>query len=403
MEQWDRMERELISLKEQGLYRNMTVFDTAQTSVVEVEGEKQHLFCSNAYLDLCDDQKTKTCVAAVLEEYGVGSGGSRLTTGSSRLHMELEATLAAFKKREAALVFNTGYMANVGIISALAGKGDVIFSDALNHASIIDGCRLSGAEIVVYRHNDMEDLEEKLSAYKGKGGLIVSDGVFSMDGDIVNLPEFYALAKKYGFLSMIDEAHATGVIGASGRGTEEYYGMEGSVDILMGTLSKAVGAEGGYVCGSRLLITYLVNKARSFIFSTALSPVTMAAAKCGLERIMEEPERVMRLQENIRYFCGLLKERNLIKEAGFSGNGLGETAIIPIIVGDEKRAMEIMKCLREKGYFISAIRYPTVERGSARLRVTLMSSHTREMLLGLADALAECMKECVERREVEYE
>ncbi len=386
MGQWDRMEEELMSLKKQDLYRSMVTFDTAQTSNVEMEGEKQHLFCSNAYLDLCNDRKVKDCATAVLEEYGVGSGGSRLTTGNSRLHVALEQTIAGFKKREAALVFNTGYMANVGTISALVGKGDVIFSDALNHASIIDGCRLSGAKVLIYRHNDMEDLEEKLAAYAGQYGLIVSDGVFSMDGDIVNLPELIKLAKKYHFFTMIDEAHATGVIGHAGGGTEEYYGMEGSVDILMGTLSKAVGAEGGYVCGSRLLITYLMNKARSFIFSTSLSPVTMAAAKCGIERIMEEPQRVARLQENIGYFCGLLEERGICVNR--------ETAIIPIIVGDEKRAMEIMKRLREKGYFISAIRYPTVERGSARLRIALMSSHTKEELLGLADALTECMKEC---------
>ena len=386
MGQWDRMEEELMSLKRQDLYRSMVTFDTAQTSNVEVEGKKQHLFCSNAYLDLCNDRKVKECATAALEEYGVGSGGSRLTTGNSRLHVELEQTIAGFKKREAALVFNTGYMANVGTISALVGKGDVIFSDALNHASIIDGCRLSGAKVLIYRHNDMEDLEEKLAAHAGQYGLIVSDGVFSMDGDIVNLPELIRLAEKYHFFTMIDEAHATGVIGHAGGGTEEHYGMEGSVDILMGTLSKAVGAEGGYVCGSRLLITYLMNKARSFIFSTSLSPVTMAAAKFGIERIMEEPQRVARLQENIGYFCGLLEERGIFVNR--------ETAIIPIIVGDEKRAMEIMKRLREKGYFISAIRYPTVERGSARLRIALMSSHTKEELLGLADALAECMKEC---------
>lgn len=386
MGQWDRMEEELMSLKKQDLYRSMVTFDTAQTSNVEVEGEKQHLFCSNAYLDLCNDRKVKDYATAALEEYGVGSGGSRLTTGNSRLHVELEQTIAGFKKREAALVFNTGYMANVGTISALVGKGDVIFSDALNHASIIDGCRLSGAKVLIYRHNDMEDLEEKVAAHAGQYGLIVSDGVFSMDGDIVNLPELIRLAEKYHFFTMIDEAHATGVIGHAGGGTEEYYGMEGSVDILMGTLSKAVGAEGGYVCGSRLLITYLMNKARSFIFSTSLSPVTMAAAKCGIERIMKEPQRVARLQENIGYFCGLLEERGIFVNR--------ETAIIPIIVGDEKKAMEIMKRLREKGYFISAIRYPTVERGSARLRIALMSSHTKEELLGLADALAECMKEC---------
>lgn len=383
MDKWDRIEKELSLIKEQNLYRSMVTFDTAQSSVIEAEGKKQHLFSSNAYLDLCNDRKVKHYAAEILQEYGVGSGGSRLLTGNSRIHMELEETIARFKKREAALVFNTGYMANVGIISALVGKGDVIYSDALNHASIIDGCRLSRAEIVVYQHNDMEDLERKIIAHEGQYGLIVSDGVFSMDGDIANLPKLVELAEKYHLLSMIDEAHATGVIGATGRGTEEYYDMEGSVDVLMGTLSKAVGAEGGYVCGSRLLIAYLINKARSFIFSTALSPATMAAARCGIERIAEEPWRVAKLQENIRSFCELLRERGILVNS--------ETAIIPIIVGDEAKAMEIMNRLKERGYYISAIRYPTVERGSARLRIALMSSHTKEELTGLADALAECM------------
>ncbi len=253
------------------LLRKMTVFDTAQSSVVEVEGKREHLFSSNSYLDMCNEPAVKEYARRILDEYGIGSGGSRLTTGTTRIHMQLEETIAAFKKREAALVFNTGYMANVGILSALAGRGDIIYSDELNHASIIDGCRLSRADLVIYRHNDMDDLEEKIKAHPGRSGVIVSDGVFSMDGDIVNLPRMVELANRYGLFSMIDEAHATGVIGATGRGTEEYYDMEGAVDVLMGTLSKAVGGEGGFVCGSRTLIDYLVNRARSFIFSTSLS------------------------------------------------------------------------------------------------------------------------------------
>ena len=275
-------------------------------------------------------------------------------------------------------------MANVGILSALTQKGDIIYSDQLNHASIIDGCRLSKADLVIYRHNDMDDLEEKIKAHPGKRGIIVSDGVFSMDGDIVNLPRLTELAGRYGLLSMIDEAHATGVIGATGRGTEEYYGMEGSVDVLMGTLSKAVGGEGGFVCGSRSLIEYLINKARSFIFSTALSPVSMAADLEGLRLIMEQPERVQKLQENIRFCCAALNARGI--------DAASETAIIPIIIGDEARAMRVMKLLKERGYYISAIRYPTVAKGSARLRLALMSSHTREDLEGLADALKESME-----------
>ncbi len=382
-DKWERMDREIEQLKSDNLFRSMTVFDSPQTSQVKVEGQKQHLFSSNSYLDLCCEPKIKEYIRQILEEYGSGSGGSRLTTGTTRIHVELEETIARFKKREAALVFNTGYMANVGILSALAGKGDLIYSDELNHASIIDGCRLSKADLVIYRHNDMGDLEEKIKAHPGRNGVIVSDGVFSMDGDIVDLPGLVDLADRYGLLSMIDEAHATGVIGATGRGTEEYYEMEGSVDVLMGTLSKAVGGEGGFVCGSRTLIDYLINRARSFIFSTSLSPATIAADIQGIRVITEQPQRVQKLQENICYCCAALNSRGIKAES--------ETAIIPIIIGDEGRAMKVMKLLKERGYYISAIRYPTVARGSARLRLALMSSHTREDLDGLADALKECM------------
>ena len=380
MKEWNGLSEELDRLREQELYRTMTVLEGPQITVVEEEGRPQRLFSSNNYLDLANDPEVKAAACEALEQYGVGAGGSRLTTGTGPLHVRLEEELARFKGREAALVFNTGYMTNVGIISALMGRGDVIFSDQLNHASIIDGCRMSGAEVVVYRHNDMADLEDKLGAYRGRKGLIVSDGVFSMDGDLAPLPQLVELAKRYGVHTMIDEAHATGVVGATGRGTEEYYHMEGSVDVLMGTLSKAVGSEGGFVCGSAELIQYLINKARSFIFSTALSPVTMAAGLRGLQKIQEEPQRVAQLRDNMAFLC---------RELGHYGiPAQSASAILPIIVGEEKKAMAAMEALKERGYYVSAIRYPTVARGSARLRVALMSSHTREELAGLAQALA---------------
>lgn len=380
MKEWNWLSEELDRLREQELSRTMTVLEGPQTTVVEAEGRPQRLFSSNNYLDLANDPEVKAAACEALEQYGVGAGGSRLTTGTGPLHVRLEEELARFKGREAALVFNTGYMANVGILSALMGQGDVIFSDQLNHASIIDGCRLSGAEVVVYRHNDMADLEDKLRAYRGRKGLIVSDGVFSMDGDLVPLYKLVELAKRYEVRTMIDEAHATGVVGATGRGTEEHYHMEGSVDVLMGTLSKAVGSEGGFVCGSRELIQYLINKARSFIFSTALSPVTMAAGLRGLQKIQEEPQRVAQLRDNMAFLC---------RELGRYGiHAQSDSAILPIVVGEEKKAMAAMEALKERGYYVSAIRYPTVARGSARLRVALMSSHTREELAGLAQALA---------------
>lgn len=380
MKEWNWLSEELDRLREQELYRTMTVLEGPQTTVVESAGRPQRLFSSNNYLDLANDPEVKAAACEALEQYGVGAGGSRLTTGTGPFHVRLEEELARFKGREAALVFNTGYMANVGIISALMGRGDVIFGDQLNHASIIDGCRLSGAEVVVYRHNDMADLEDKLRVHQGRKGLIVSDGVFSMDGDLLPLPQLVELAKRYGVRTMIDEAHATGVVGATGRGTEEYYHMEGSVDVLMGTLSKAVGSEGGFVCGSAELIQYLINKARSFIFSTALSPVTMAAGLRGLQKIQEEPQRVAQLRDNMAFLC---------RELGRYGfPAQSDSAILPIVVGEEKKAMAAMEALKERGYYVSAIRYPTVARGSARLRVALMSSHTREELAGLAQALA---------------
>lgn len=374
------LSEELDGLRRQNLYRTMTVLEGPQTTAVKAEGQVQCLFSSNNYLDLANDPEVKAAARGALEQYGVGAGGSRLTTGTGPLHVRLEEELARFKGREAALVFNTGYMANVGILSALAGRGDVIFSDQLNHASIIDGCRLAGAEVVVYRHNDMDDLEDKLKLHSGRRGLIVSDGVFSMDGDLVTLPRLVELAKRYGMCTMIDEAHATGVVGDTGRGTEEHYHMEGSVDVLMGTLSKAVGSEGGFVCGSKELIQYLTNKARSFIFSTALSPVTMAAGLRGLQKIQEEPQRVVQLRDNMAFLCRELEHYGISAQS--------DSAILPILVGEEKRAMAAMEELKQRGYYVSAIRYPTVARESARLRVALMSSHTREELAGLAQALA---------------
>ena len=380
MRAWNWLSEELDGLRRQNLYRTMTVLEGPQTTVVKAEGQVQRLFSSNNYLDLANDPEVKAAARGALEQYGVGAGGSRLTTGTGPLHVRLEEELARFKGREAALVFNTGYMANVGILSALVGRGDVIFSDQLNHASIIDGCRLSGAEVVVYRHNDMDDLEDKLKFHSGRRGLIVSDGVFSMDGDLVSLPRLVELAKRYGMCTMIDEAHATGVVGDTGRGTEEHYHMEGSVDVLMGTLSKAVGSEGGFVCGSTELIQYLTNKARSFIFSTALSPVTMAAGLRGLQKIQEEPQRVVQLRDNMAFLCRELERYGISAQS--------DSAILPILVREEKRAMAAMEELKQRGYYVSAIRYPTVARGSARLRVALMSSHTREELAGLAQALA---------------
>lgn len=369
---WKFIESTLENLKENNLYRSMRELHSAQSAHVNFHGNDILMLASNSYLNMSNDSQVKAYTKKVMGEYGVGSGGSRLTTGTTTIHNQLETILARFKGTEAALVFNTGYMANLGVISALCSKDDIIFSDELNHASIIDGCRLSKAKIVVYRHNDMNDLEDKIRGNPCRKGLIVSDAVFSMDGDIVNLPRLVEIAENYDLFSMIDEAHATGVIGEKGLGTVEYYHMDKKPDIIMGTLSKSIGSEGGFVCGRKCLIEYLKNISRSFIFSTALSPAVMASSIKAIELIMNEPQRVQALQENVRYFCQCLREVGIEVDS--------KTAIIPIIIGDEKKAMEISKELFDQGYYISAIRYPTVNKGSARLRVALMSTHTKEEL-----------------------
>lgn len=384
MDKWERMERELERLKAEHLYRSVRVIESSQKSHVRYRGRDMLMLASNSYLDFSDEERIKEYAARALMEYGTGSGGSRLTTGTIRLHGELEERLARFKGREAAILFNTGFGANAAVIAALCGEGDVIYSDALNHASIIDGCRQSRAQTVIYRHNDMEDLERKILAHPQKRGLIVSDGVFSMDGDIVDLPGLIRLADTYGLLSMIDEAHATGVIGERGRGCEEYFrqrnpAMKGQVDILMGTLSKAIGAQGGYVCGRRTLTEYLKNRARGYIFSTSLPPASVAAGIRALELLEQEPWRVGRLRENVAWFCQCLRRQGLDVHS--------QTAIVPIPIGDERRAVRVCEKLMEQGIFIPAIRYPTVRKGEAILRAALMASHTKQELEGAARAI----------------
>ncbi len=378
------LEQELKRLKKEYLYRSMKIMDSEQSRYVDINGKRVLMMASNSYLDLAADPRVKQAAADAALKWGAGSGGSRLTTGNTGLHARLEAKLAEFKHTEAALLFNTGYTANVGAISALADSESVIFSDEYNHASIIDGCRLSRAKIVVYKHNDMKDLERKIQSIPCRKGLIISDAVFSMDGDIVNLPEFTELGRRYHMLTMIDEAHATGVIGAAGRGAVEYFGNTCSPDIIMGTLSKSLGAEGGFVCGSHILIEYLVNKARSFIFSTSQSPATLGAALRALEILEEEPQRTARLQHNVEYFCRCLQEEGV--EAS------SPTAIIPIIIGDEGAALKISEELLEQGCMIPAIRYPTVAKGTARLRAALMATHTDEELSHTAKLIAAAIR-----------
>ncbi len=375
---------ELAQLKEKSLYRSMRTLESAQSKYVRLNSKKILMLASNSYLDLADDERVKKAAAEAAMVWGAGSGGSRLTTGNTVLHEALEKKLAQFKGTEAALLFNTGYMANVGIISALCDSESVIFSDEYNHASIIDGARLSKARIIVYKHNDMQDLEAKLAGANYRKGIIVSDAVFSMDGDIVKLPKLVELGKKYRLLTMIDEAHATGVIGATGRGAVEYFGGNYVPDIIMGTLSKALGAEGGFACADKIIIEYLKNKARSFIFATSQAPAVLGAALKALEILEQEPQRSRRLQHNAAYFLDCLR-REGVKAAS-------PTAIIPVIIGDEAAALKAADELLACGCLVPAIRYPTVAKGAARLRVALMSSHTEAELARTAKLIAAAMQ-----------
>ena len=337
-------------------------------------------FADNDYLGLANDPRLKAVASEAIMRYGAGSGASRLVTGTLPPHVALERHLASFKGTDDALVWATGYMANVGTISAIVGKGDAVFSDELNHASIVDGCRLSKADVFVYRHNDMDDLAAKIAAAgPRRRALAVSDAVFSMDGDMLDLPRFLEICRATGVISMVDEAHSTGVIGDSGRGICEHFGT-GHPDVLMGTLSKALGSEGGYVCASRTVCDYLRNKSRSFIFSTAYNPGSAAAADAALSILEEHPELPHALRE---------KTRKLETELAVRGVKVHtESAIVPVVVGDERTAVELAAKLADMGFLVPAIRYPTVAKGSARLRISLSAATPDDDICALASCLS---------------
>jgi len=382
-------------------YRSMRLMESPESSRVKIRMpngalQEQILLASNSYLDLANIDELKQAMAQAVLEWGTGSGGARLTTGNKTPHQELEEFIAKFKGEESAITFNTGYMANVGTISALCGKNDFIFSDELNHASIIDGIRLSRAKCFVYKHNDMADLQRVIqeaeksraeSALPAPRKLIVTDAVFSMDGDLANLPELLRIAKETDCLLMIDEAHATGVLGKTGRGLAEHYGCA-HADVTVGTLSKAVAAEGGFVAGPKQLTEFLKNKSRSFIFTTAMAPAVAAAACNNLRYIDAHPERIQNLRNNVKFFCEVLLREGVNVERSPS-------AIVPIVIGDEAKAMQISAKLQEQGILIPAIRYPTVAKGQARLRASLMATHTHEQLQTAASIIAHAVKEGV--------
>lgn len=364
----------LKTARQNDLYRQVTPLEPIDAVHARC-GTRVYLnLASNNYLGLTHSPSVKQAAAQAAITHGTGSGGARLITGNHHYYTELEQSLAKFKGTQAAVVFSTGYMANVGVMSALAGPDDVIFSDELNHASIIDGCRLSKGRIVVYRHADTSHLAELLQTTPCPGKcLIVTDGVFSMDGDIAPLPGIVKLTEHWPALIIVDDAHATGVIGPGGRGTAAYYGLEGSVHIQIGTLSKALGAEGGFAAGSSLFMEYLINCARSFIFTTALSPATIAAAHAALKELIARPELIEILRANAQFV------RRRLMDAGFD-IALGDTPIIPVKVNSAKTALTLAKELKQEGLIVSAIRPPTVPAGASRLRLAISAAHTQQEL-----------------------
>ena len=361
--------------------RSIKVYEPIDAVRVKRNNREFLMMASNNYLGLTHDLRVQQAAKYAVEEYGTGSGGARLTSGTFPLFNELELGIADFKHTEQALVFNTGYMANVGTITALMNKNSIIISDELNHASIIDGCRLSGARIERYNHKDIEHAEHILKNYKSSHKMIITDGVFSMDGDIAPLDRLYELSKEYNALLMVDDAHATGVIG-NGRGTAHHFGLT-DVDVQLGTLSKALGSVGGYVAGRKELIEYLVNYSRSFIFSTALSPADIGAALEALTIVKNEPLVVEQLNENTAYMANKLQSMGIECD--------DETPIFPIIVGDNVRALSLAYELELRGIIITAIRPPTVPVGESRLRMTVTAAHSQEQLDYVANTLRDLL------------
>jgi 8-amino-7-oxononanoate synthase len=381
------LEDRLEELRDLGLYRRMRMVSGPQGPRVVLDGKPVLLLCSNNYLGLADHPRVREAAADAAMRWGVGAGASRLVSGNMTLHRRLEERLADFKGAERALLFGSGYLANLGVIPALAHRGEVVFSDELNHASIVDGCRLAAAETFVYDHCDTEHLEWGLRQAEGRGALIVTDGVFSMDGDVAPLAELAELARRHDVRLMVDEAHGTGTLGPGGRGAVAEAALEDQVDVITGTLGKALGSYGAYVCCEDATARYLVNTARPLIFSTALPPTAVAAALAALELVCEQPRRVEKLADN----AGAL--RQALDREGFDVAG-SSTQIVPLVVGDPGLAMRICEAALEQGMFAQAIRPPTVPAGTSRLRLAVMASHTRAELREAAQALARAALRC---------
>lgn len=369
------LKEKIDELKKDGVYRKLPVLETPNQAEVVLNGKKVINLSSNNYLGFANHERLKKAAIAAVENYGAGAGAVRTIIGNMKIHEELEEVLSKFKREEAAFVFQSGFNCNAGTIQAITEAGDLIISDELNHASIIDGTRLSKADRAIYKHSDMDSLEKVLkeSRDKYRNILVITDGVFSMDGDIAKLPEIVELAEKYEAMTYVDDAHGSGVLGENGRGTVDHFNLHGRIDFTIGTLSKAIGVVGGYVAGSNTMYEWLNHRARPVLFSTSLPPAAVGAIMEAIKMLMESSEYTDKLWENAKYF----KEK--ISTLGFN-TGHSETPITPVIIGEESKSMEFSKKLLENGVFVSAIVFPTVPKNTGRVRCMITAEHTKEQL-----------------------
>jgi glycine C-acetyltransferase len=387
MSKLDWLTQEIEGLKEQGLYNHIRTIGSAQGAWLTVDGKNVLNFCSNNYLGLANHPKIVEAAKEATKKYGVGPAAVRSIAGTMELHVQLEQRLAKFKGAEDVITFQSGFTANLGTISALVGKEDVIFSDRLNHASIIDGCRLSGAKIVPYEHNDPSALQDAIKEHASnfRRALIITDGVFSMDGDIAPLPDLYEVAKKYDILFMVDDAHGEGVLGKGGRGIVDHFGLHGKVDIEVGTMSKAFGVVGGIVAGDKVIIEWLRQRGRPFLFSSAVTAPDAAACLAAVDLLEESTELVDKLWANAKYF------KDEMKKLGFD-TGVSQTPITPVMLGEAPLAQQFSRELFEAGVFAMAIGFPTVAKGKARIRVMISAAHDNDDLGKGLDAFAKIGK-----------
>ncbi len=368
------LDEELQALREQGQFITIRTIESAMGAWIQVDGKRVLNLCANNYLGLANHPQLKAAAIKAIETYGVGPAAVRTIAGTQKLHLELEEKLAAFKGVEAAISFQSGFISNQAVIPTLTGAGDVIFSDELNHASIIDGTRLAKAKVVRYSHNDVADLEAKIKNETAvRRRLIITDGVFSMDGDIAPLPDIVAIAEKYDALTMVDDAHGEGVLGSAGRGIADHFGLHGRVDIEIGTMSKAFGVVGGYVAGRKKIVDFLRQRARPFLFSSAVTPADVAACIAAVDILAASDELVAKLWNNTKYF------KSKMAALGFN---LGDsvTPITPVMIGDTARAQALSRQLFEAGIFAMAITFPTVPKGRERLRLMMSATHSTEDL-----------------------